>query len=187
MGGRRVQGRDGRVWSAGRRWLPWRPHRWSWRNDAGDLDLPFDFDLGLDDGFAAWILVVLVIGAAILIFWPVLEILLLVLLVVGGAIGRFVFRRPWRVVAETDDRPRARFEWSVVGWRESGELLEEIVLELQSRPGRPRPGGREPDRIEEARYPAVGSTPGLPGDRGSSPPHAIRRNPDGTETYVQRD
>jgi len=140
----RVMARDGREWRIGRRWLPWRPRRRRFKDDSGNFDLPFEFD----DSVAGFLLVLVVVAAVVLIFLPLLEILLLLVLVVTGAVGRFLFRRPWSVVAETDRPPPARLQWSVVGWRESGELIDEIAQELRSQSGLPSPGGRRPDLVE---------------------------------------
>ena len=46
------------------------------------------------------------------------ELLLVLVLAVGGAIGRVLFRRPWTVDAVGPDGEH--HQWSVVGWRASG-------------------------------------------------------------------
>lgn len=72
-------------------------------------------------------IVVFLIAIAVIVFMvfvglPFLvalgELLLVLVLAVGGAIGRLLFRRPWTVDAVGPDGEH--HQWSVVGWRTSG-------------------------------------------------------------------
>jgi hypothetical protein len=63
----------------------------------------------------------------------------LVLLLVLGVAARIAFRRPW-VVEATDAGP-LRHTWRIVGWRASGEKVEEIAGLLAH--GHPLPAGYE--------------------------------------------
>lgn len=89
--------------------------------DLGDVGDPgCAGDVG--EAIVVFIVVIAVVLFLILIGIPFLvalgELLLLLVLVVGGVIGKVVFRRPWTVDAAGPDG--AHHEWRVVGWRPSG-------------------------------------------------------------------
>jgi hypothetical protein len=48
-----------------------------------------------------------------------------------GVAARVLFRRPWKVVVESDDLPAQRFEIPVVGYRAAGAKVDEIVYQIQ--------------------------------------------------------
>ena len=52
----------------------------------------------------------------------------MLLLAVGGALGRVLFRRPWTVDAVGPDGEHHR--WDVVGWRRSGAARHFIAERL---------------------------------------------------------
>ena len=56
-----------------------------------------------------------------------------------GIALRVLFRRPWKVVAETDGPPAERCEFPVVGFRGSGKAVHEIEVRIQER-GHPMGG-----------------------------------------------
>lgn len=53
------------------------------------------------------------------------ELVLILLLALGGAVGRILFRRPWTVDAVGPGG--AHHTWSVVGWRASGAARQVIA------------------------------------------------------------
>lgn len=136
--GRTVSSPDGNRWYVRRVWLPWRP---KWRGKK-DLDMPNAADgldaasgcapEGLDD---VLVIVGIVIAVLLMIFfvWPLLialvEIVLLVLLVLLGVLARVVLRRPW-IVEATPATGQGRFRWKVVGWRRSGEVVDQVADQL---------------------------------------------------------
>lgn len=92
------------------------------------------------------LVVALTFALALLFVWPLLalaiELIAIVLLALGGLIGRVVFRRPWLIVATTDGPPAEQLGWRVPGWRGSGAAIAEIETALRS--------GREP-RLPDAK------------------------------------
>ena len=138
---RSVVARDGVRWRVGRQWLPFRVRlrRDDWReagpSDLGDLAL-FDSPGGLVAGLVATVAVILLF----LVVWPIvaiaLELVLLAIVLVGAVGGRVILRRPWPVVARSD---RKEHTWSVVGWRRSGRLIDDVAEALER--GRELPPG----------------------------------------------
>jgi hypothetical protein len=79
------------------------------------------------------------IGAALLLWFFVLpalifvlDLALILLLAAFGIATRVLFRRPWDVVAKTDGPPAERVELPVVGWRASGEYIDEVAYRIES-------------------------------------------------------
>ena len=140
MAVRTVVDPEGRTWRVRRRWV----HRSvGWRSELADpLDvtpnvsvLDVDDDLGV---FAVIGIVVTSIAAlAVFVFFVVpavvflVELVLVVLAIMLGAIGRTLFRRPWTVEARVKGTNQGR-EWKVVGWRASGELVEQVAERVRS-------------------------------------------------------
>jgi hypothetical protein len=150
----RAVGQDGREWRVRREWMPRRP-RWREREqeprkvDAGDvLDVAgtgFDM-MGAIDDTPALLVPVLITVAAVLAWIFLLPALIfladVVFLLVVAAVGvalRVLFRRPWKVVAESDDEPVERFEFPVVGFRASGAEVATIEQRIRTR-GHPMGG-----------------------------------------------
>ena len=105
------------------------------RRRTSDLaDVP-DPGCGVDIGEAVVVFVVAAAAIAFMAFigLPFLialgELLLVVVLALGGLVGRVLFRRPWTVDAVGPDGRHHR--WSVVGWRPSesarGFIAERIA------------------------------------------------------------
>lgn len=57
-----------------------------------------------------------------------IELIVLVVLCFAGLVGRVLFRKPWTVRARADGRTRHR--WHVVGFRNSGEVRDEVAAAL---------------------------------------------------------
>ena len=138
----KVTAPDGTRWKVGRQWWPDR--------DVDTVEPAADLgsgggggdgwfpNLGDADEFIVVIVAIGVVLLTILFFTTVvipviaftLELILLVVLFFGGIAGRLLFRRPWTVRARADGLTRHR--WQVVGFRNSGELRDEVAAALGS-------------------------------------------------------
>ncbi|HEX2040128.1 MAG TPA: hypothetical protein VHF47_10400 [Acidimicrobiales bacterium] len=130
-----VSSPDGNRWYVRRVWLPWRPRWRRPRADSTDLNL-VDPSGCLDDTVGAVVAIVagVVLAVLFVIFVvPVLitlfEVALVLLLAAAGAMARIVLRRPW-VVEATPATGSGCFRWKVVGWRRSGEVVDEVARRL---------------------------------------------------------
>jgi hypothetical protein len=131
-----VKGPDGRIWEVGRLWFHRTPRRYKRKRfNENTLELA---DLGGVDGPAA-LIAIIVIAIVVILGWMflvpamiVLVDLLFILVVAGlGVAARVLFRRPWKVVVESDDLPAQRFEIPVVGYRAAGAKVDEIVYQIR--------------------------------------------------------
>lgn len=132
-------------WYVRRRWAPrhlgadtiWgrfrsRNHRVRQRtSEMADIPDPgCAADLG--EAIAVFVVALLVIVFMVLVGFPFLialgELLLVLLLAVGGALARILFRRPWTVdaVGPTGEHHR----WEMVGWRRSDAARRFIAKRL---------------------------------------------------------
>ena len=144
MGSQAVTGLDGRRWVVRRRWAPrgvdsvWRRFQRRFRqvfDKSGDL---VDADPGCLELFGEGLLAGLAIIAAILLavfvviplLVAVVDLLIVILLFVLGALARIVFRRPWTIEARPDNG--VVHEWRVVGWRASDEFRRDVATRLAS-------------------------------------------------------
>lgn len=78
-----------------------------------------------------------VVFFAVPLLIAVLDVLVIVLLTVLGVAARVLLRRPWTVEATGPDGLRRT--WRVVGWRNAGELVDEVANDLAH--GHPPPAG----------------------------------------------
>jgi hypothetical protein len=152
VSGRTVTTPAGETWRVRRLWVPRMRGETLWsrlrrrikraRRVSDWADVGDGCFVDLDD---LVIVVVVVVVVVLLVFLVVplllvlLDVLVLVLLLVLGVAARIAFRRPW-VVEATDDGP-LRHTWRIVGWRASGEKVEEIAGLLAH--GHPLPAGYE--------------------------------------------
>jgi hypothetical protein len=132
-----VKGPDGRVWEVGRLWFHRMPRRYK-RKRFNENALEFADIGGAIEHPVAFIaiiavVIVLVLGWMFLVPAMILLVDLLFILVVAGlgVATRVLFRRPWKVVAESDDLPAQRFEIPVVGYRAAGAKVDEIAYQIQ--------------------------------------------------------
>ncbi len=123
------------------------PHRKSdgpHRSDRhGYLDgVPDLFDLiGGDSPFAV-IGAVLAVIAVVVLAWlfllplllALLDAVILIVLALAGVIGRVLLHRPWEIEVSG---PGQIVSWQVVGWRRSGQAIDQVTTRLRS--GRPVP------------------------------------------------
>jgi hypothetical protein len=133
---------DGHHWRVGRRWLD-RPlpdlrRRFRVNHDRvvdegswfDGLMIP-DFDLlDFDDSPAAAIAIAIGALLLFLVLLPLigvaLELIVLLVLLWSGIVGRVLFGRPWVVVAANLDDPQRSAAFAVKGWRRSGQAMEEL-------------------------------------------------------------
>ncbi len=81
----------------------------------------------IGEGVAVTIFIVVVLAAVFVgipLLVAVIDLALIVIVALLGALTRVVFRRPWIVEARADDGSIAT--WRVVGWRASGERVAEV-------------------------------------------------------------
>ena len=83
--------------------------------------------------FAGITIALLVLGLFVFVVPALVFLLELVLtLLLGGlgVVGRVLFRRPWTIEGRRRGADHV-FEWKVVGWRASGELLDSVAEQLR--------------------------------------------------------
>jgi len=83
---------------------------------------------------AALALLLLAVAAVLFIVPAVIflvELLIVVVIVGAGVLGRVLFGRPWTVQAH-EPRTERTFEWKVQGWRASGKLVDSIAEQLRT-------------------------------------------------------
>jgi len=113
--------------------------------DIGDGswgDVGFD-DLGIFGVIILALIAVVVVAFLALILLNVvaiaLELLIVVVLLIAGVIGRVVFRRPWTVFAKSGADVHST---PVVGWRASGRAIEDVAGRIASGQLQPPPRDR---------------------------------------------
>jgi pilus assembly protein TadC len=163
VSGRTVTTPAGETWRVRRLWVPrmrgetlWsrlrrrirRARRVGEWSDVGE-GCVFDVD-DLIILVALAVVILLLVFLVVPLLLVLLDVLVLLLLLVLGLGARIVFRRPW-VVEATGSGPY-RHTWRVVGWRASGEKVDEIAnLLAHGHPLRPdhdtslRPGHQAPE------------------------------------------
>jgi len=162
VSGRTVTTPAGETWRVRRLWVPrmrgetlWSRLRRRIKRVRGVSELADVGDgcfLDLDD---LVILLVLIVVVLLLVFLVIpllmvlLDVLFLIVLLLIGIGARVAFRRPW-VVEATDAGP-LRYTWRIVGWKASGEKVDQIAdllayghrlppgYEVGQRPGRVAP------------------------------------------------
>ena len=142
---RTVVAPDGRSWTVRRVILPRIP-RFSWlrdrsaaRRDGADHE-PWWSHLDPSpalDGFDEFLVVLVAIAALaafIFVVLPVLlflfDVLVVLLLTLGGIVLRVLFRRPWKIVAATNTDLGETHAWAVVGTRASAQAVEDVARQL---------------------------------------------------------
>lgn len=100
--------------------------------DAANADPGCAPDLG--EGIGVALLVIVAVTLLVFVGLPVIvaivDLVVLLLLLLGGVVARVLFRRPWIVEASADDG--TRLTWRVVGWRASGERCAEMGRSLEA-------------------------------------------------------
>jgi hypothetical protein len=142
LGAVRVTTPNGTDWTVRRRWVPVEVsdrigHRWRRRPKADGLGdslelLDAGADIPIVGVVAAGIGVVVFLVVLVIWFPPLIligfEIVLFVVLFIGGVFARFVLRRPWRVEARSGAERR---HWFVQGFRAAGRHRDEIARRLR--------------------------------------------------------
>ena len=107
--------------------------------DAADVD-PGCLDV-IGEGIVTAIAVIVAVLVLVFVVLPLLvavvDLAFVILLAMVGLAGRVAFRRPWTVEARRSDG--SCVAWRVVGWRASGELVDQVANQVAS--GIVPPGG----------------------------------------------
>ncbi|MDQ3936286.1 MAG: hypothetical protein M3340_16830 [Actinomycetota bacterium] len=155
---RTVQAPDGRMWTVGRQWLPYRVRLRRRREPPAPETPLWGLDLLDFAGFSVGgvlfgIAMAIVVVLLFLVIWPLValaaEIVLAIVLFLVALAGRVLFRRPWRIVARTRDSIHSTLAWHVAGWGESGRVIDEVADALSAGQVQPRPAGAERVLLEE--------------------------------------
>ncbi|HVY77020.1 MAG TPA: hypothetical protein VG898_00760 [Solirubrobacterales bacterium] len=151
MGGKQATSPDGTRWRVRRRWLD-RPlpdlrkrFRELRRENVGEDALDGLFVIDFGDSVWASIGLAIAVLLLVVVLLPVLgialELILIVLLLGSGLVGRVILRRPWTVEAQSLDVERLSASYAVKGWRRSGRAAAEIATAIET--------SGPPDRIAE--------------------------------------
>jgi len=150
---------DGHRWRVGRRWMDrslpdprqrYRANREKVFGDdsgGGPLDvfiLPDFGALDFDDNPVAAVAIAVAVAIGALLLFLILppliggafELIVLLVLLWSGIVGRVLFGRPWVVAAIDLHDPERSAAFAVKGWRRSGETVEQLAREI-SVTGRP--------------------------------------------------
>jgi Na+-transporting methylmalonyl-CoA/oxaloacetate decarboxylase gamma subunit len=148
---KRVTAPDGTASQVGRRWLPDKPMLWR-RKERGQDDNPGSGggdwlpDFGFDEAFV-FVLAILVIFLLTTLVFPIvvltLEVLIVLVLLVGGLAGRFL-RKPWTIRARSKDG--RELAWRASGWRRNGRVRDDAAAALARSHRRPPSEALEPAR-----------------------------------------
>jgi hypothetical protein len=128
---------SGVEWRIGRRWLSRPLPRWrslpAGKATAEAFSMP---DAGGPDEFATGLVILLGVVVVAVVLIPLLlfgiELIIVGLVVAAGILGRGLLGRPWVVQATPLDNPARSLAWTVVGWRRSGRLIDEVAASLSS-------------------------------------------------------
>ena len=142
---------DGTRWRVRRRWLD-RPlpdlrRRLREYREEGMSDEALDGLMVVDLADSIWLgallagLVVLIAFVLLPLIGVAIELILLVLLLGSGLIGRVVLRRPWTVEAKNLDNEGLSASYAVKGWQRSGQAATEIATAIEA--------SAPPERIAE--------------------------------------
>jgi hypothetical protein len=123
------------IWTVGIRWLPRRratrpPSFGSGEPIVTDSEL-FRLVNGEPRRLIAYdtVLVVAILTAIVMFAFFVVEAIVVVVVVLALIVGRVVFRRPWTVEAVGEEKT---YEWAVVGWKKSRDMIDEIAFRLEN-------------------------------------------------------
>ena len=147
IGAKKVTAPDGTTWHVGRQWVPTKPTLWRpkkrekkkpERGGRGSSGGDFFGGLGLDsfdEGFLivlALIAVVIVVLLLVTVVFPLLvigfEVLIVIVLLVGGIAARLVFRKPWTIRARASDG--RELTWRAPGFQRSGRVRDDAAAAL---------------------------------------------------------
>jgi hypothetical protein len=140
-------GPHGDIWEVRRLWLPRLRKERSDGTDSEDDDDDAGWWTSTDlvGGELAELLsvaaVVLAIFVAVFFLLPYVFFVLELLAVPVLFLYRVALGRPWTVEARREDARRPQFRWKVVGWRRSGEVVDEVADALERGEREPRPVG----------------------------------------------
>lgn len=149
---------DGDQWQVRRRWLdrPVPKIRRSLPNARDEVALESGLEtLSAGVGDSIPLAIGVAIGVALLVFFLLpligvaLEIVLLLMLLSSGIIGRVLLRRPWTVEAVNLNHPQQSAGFAVEGWQRSSRAIDELARTI--------PVSGLPSQISEATRVPAGS------------------------------
>ncbi|MGN6692754.1 MAG: hypothetical protein ACTHN0_01125 [Aquihabitans sp.] len=125
-------------WKVKRRWIPrlgadtlWARFRRRFRKTfrrAGDAADAGDGCLDVGDGVVAAIALIIIGLVLIFVILPALvaivDVVILLVLALGGLVARVLFRRPWLIDAR--DGTGRVLRWRVVGWKASAQRVDDV-------------------------------------------------------------
>lgn len=89
---------------------------------------------GAGDSIPLAIGVAIAVALLVFILLPLigvaLEIVLLLMLLSSGIIGRVLLRRPWKIEAANLDHPQRSATFAVEGWRQSSRAIDELATTI---------------------------------------------------------
>jgi hypothetical protein len=128
---------NGNHWQVRRRWmdrsLPNLRDRFRESREEMALEGGLDALSGVDAFDSPWVAIAVAVGALLLfiVLLPLigiaLELIVLLVLLWSGIVGRVVLRRPWIVQAINLDDAEQSTIFAVKGWRRSGQAIEELA------------------------------------------------------------
>ena len=143
MGGMRtVTTPDGATWRIKRHWISRTPKLRD-REGPGGEEL-FDLFSVFNDTPLALIVVVVLLVAFFFFngfFLFLAEVVIVTMVLVVTLVAKVFLRRPWFVDAVCATKAPRR--WAVVGWRRSGEVIEQLAKALEAGVGFNSPHARE--------------------------------------------
>lgn len=126
---------DGDRWQVRRRWLdrPVPKIRRSLRGANDEIALEGGLEaLSAGAGDSIPLAIGVAVGVALLVFillpliGVALEIVLLLMLLSSGIVGRVLLRRPWTIEAANLGQPQRSAAFAVKGWRRSSQVIGEL-------------------------------------------------------------
>ncbi len=132
---------DGTRWRVRRRWLnrplPDLRKRFKEYREENTGEGVLDGAWAIGAGDSPWVGIAIAVGVILLVFLLLpligvaIELILLVLLLGSGLIGRVVLRRPWTVEAQSLDDGRRSASYAVKGWQRSSRAATEIATAIE--------------------------------------------------------
>lgn len=137
-----MQALDGTAWTVRRRWTPRyegrglraRLHEWRKRRPSADSGAADGAGCLADLAFESLVGAAILVVVVVLVLWGVplllalVDVVLVLIAVVAGALGRLLFRRPWVIEAKSEVGDRVVRH--AVGWRGSTDAMDELAAEI---------------------------------------------------------
>lgn len=98
--------------------------------DAIDPRTWVEFDETFLPTLGAAAVAIVLLAVVLPLLGVALQLILLLLLLSSGIVGRVVLRKPWVIEAINLDHPERSVAFAVKGWRRSSEAIEELTGRL---------------------------------------------------------